>query len=97
MLKLRFTPTAIATIEEIGEYTQLEWGIKQRDKYLNQLDQTFHMLARNPKMGMECSEISPNLQRYPKQKHIIYYRIEGEYITIVRILHERMEPENYFS
>jgi toxin ParE1/3/4 len=96
-MKLRFTPTAIASIEDIGEYTQAEWGVKQRDKYLDMLDSAFHMLTRTPKIGKECNEISPHLRRFPKDKHVIYYRIEGEFITIVRVLHERMEPERYFS
>lgn len=96
-MKLRFTPAAIASIEEIGEYTQSEWGIKQRDKYLDELDKAFHTLTRNPKIGKECSEIAPYLRRFPKGKHMVYYRIEDKFVTIVRILHERMEPEGYFS
>ena len=96
-MKLRFTPTAINSIEDIGEYTQAEWGIKQRDKYLDELDNAFHSLARNPKMGKECNELAPHLRRFPKDKYVIYYRIEGDFVTIIRVLHERMEPERYFS
>lgn len=92
------TEKAKHDLKEIGRFTQKRWGRVQRNKYLTVVDGSFHLLAQNPSMGMDCSEIKPGYQKYPTGSHIIYYRTKpNSRIEIIRVLHKSMDVENQLS
>ena len=51
MGKFRLTQLALADLRSIGRYTQLTWGREQRTRYLEKLDNGFHVLAEQPQRG----------------------------------------------
>lgn len=88
------TNAAKADLKEIGRYTQDNWGLAQRDRYLTMLDESFHKLSGNQLMGQDCSDIRPSYRKYHVGKHFVFYRqLASNQIEIVRILHERMDVE----
>ncbi|MDR3424400.1 MAG: type II toxin-antitoxin system RelE/ParE family toxin [Alphaproteobacteria bacterium] len=80
---------ALERLESIGEYTEKQWGIAQRDKYLEALDKRFHDLARLPLLGRHRNDLKMGLHSFQEGKHVIFYVIEDEGISIIDILHER--------
>jgi toxin ParE1/3/4 len=85
-----------ADLRSIALYTERKWGRDQRNHYLLQFDQCFHLLGENPNLGRACHEISPGYQQYPQSSHIIFYRLAADGTTeIIRILHKRMLPEGH--
>ncbi len=83
---------------EIARYTNLRWGREQRQFYLKQLDDTFHALADNPKLGRCCDEIRRGYFKFPKDEHVIFYRHGTESnIEIIRVLHRRMDADARIS
>lgn len=42
---------------KIAKYTQITWGISQQYDYLKVLDSTFHLLAGDPELGINCNYI----------------------------------------
>jgi toxin ParE1/3/4 len=88
------TQAALADLKEIGCYTESRWGREQRNRYLAFLDEGFHLLAANPLMGRDCSDIREGYRKYVVGKHVIFYRSpDSGLVEITRILHQRMDVE----
>ena len=85
------TNTAKRDLIGIARFTSDRWGTVQRNKYLAQLDNTFHQLADAPMMEMECDFIKPGYRKFPVGSHIIFYLTTQHQIEIVRILHKHMD------
>lgn len=93
MTNFQLSRKAKADLKSIALYTEREWGRDQRNHYVLQFDQCFHLLADNPNLGQACDEISPGYRQYPQGSHIIFYRLApGGIDDIIRILHKRMLP-----
>lgn len=87
---------AKADLKSIALYTEREWGRDQRNQYILQFDQCFHLLAESPSLGQPCDSLSTGYRQYPQGSHIIFYRQSSEGLgDIIRILHKRMLPEGH--
>jgi toxin ParE1/3/4 len=84
-------------LEEILDYTHLEFGFDQAEKYLTELLETFYQLSINPKIGKERNEIKVDLRSFPKGQHVIFYRILVDRIRIVRIMHGNRDLPMYLK
>ncbi|HUX45344.1 MAG TPA: type II toxin-antitoxin system RelE/ParE family toxin [Terracidiphilus sp.] len=80
---------------EIADYTLDTWGAGQAYYYLDSLGACFQQLAHTPEMGRTCDAVRPGYRRIEHEKHIVFYRIEGDGIFISRILHQRMLPARH--
>lgn len=82
---------------EIGEYTQEKWGIEQRNKYLDDIDQRFHQLAENPEypISKDRSELKKGIFSLLINEHIILYRKFSYGVRIVRILNQSMDLKSH--
>lgn len=63
------------------------FGVAQAQAYHDALYNTFDLIARNPGMGRERTELNPPIRVHPFRSHIILYNIEDEDILIVRVRH----------
>lgn len=97
MPSFRLTAKARDDLKSIGHFTQQRWGRDQRNNYLAQLDESFHVLAREPHKGRACNDIREGYRKYRVGRHLIFYRESGGGIEIVRILHQRMDLEAHLS
>jgi toxin ParE1/3/4 len=98
MKSFLLTNAAKADLKAIAIYTQKEWGKNQRNIYLRQIDDTFHILSDKPSTGKLCEEIKPGYRKYPIGSHIIFYRSGNrDCIEIVRILHKRMDADQHLQ
>jgi toxin ParE1/3/4 len=90
----RFVVSAEAQvdIDLIAAYTTDTWSWQQTDRYLSKLEDSFQLLAENPRMGRSCDAISAGLHRHEVGKHVIFYRLKPSGIRVVRILHQQMNP-----
>lgn len=96
MPNFKLSRKAKADLKSIALYTERKWGRDQRNQYILQFDQCFHLLGENPILGQTCDEISPGYRQHPQGSHIIFYRLAAEGIVeIIRILHKRMLPEGH--
>lgn len=95
MLRLIKRPLAEQDLEEIWLYTYGKWGEKQADKYLRELQQVMETILGNPKIGATYDYADIPYRYYSFNHHVIWYRLDGENILVVRILHENMKPERH--
>jgi len=93
MSNFRLTELAVQDLRLIAQYTEATWGRDQRNKYLTEIDDAFHLLAQQPHRGRSCENIRSGYRKYPVGRHLIFYREDDVDIEIIRILHERMDIE----
>lgn len=90
----KLTNAAKADLKSIALFTQKEWGREQRNVYVKQFDDAFHMLADTPLVGKSCDHIKEGYKKFPIGSHVIFYISESSFsIAVVRILHKRMDVE----
>jgi toxin ParE1/3/4 len=87
---VRFSRRAENDLLSISDYTLRTWGKIQAVRYLDDLEACCQTLAYNPALGRPCDDVRPGLRRLEHGKHVVFYRREGRYILIIRILHQSM-------
>ena len=66
------------------------FGDAQAAKYHAELASTFEILAANPELARERSEITPPVRIYPHGSHIIVYLLDDRQdVLIIRVRHSR--------
>ena len=98
MKLFKLTRKAKIDLFQIAKYTEEHWGIDQRNLYLKQFDDIFHLLADNLLAGKSCDYIKYGYRNFPQGSHIIYYK-KGTIskIEIIRILHKSMDVTMRFK
>ncbi|MEZ5494502.1 MAG: type II toxin-antitoxin system RelE/ParE family toxin [Pseudomonadales bacterium] len=92
------THKAKADLRAIALFTEKTWGREQRNLYLKQLDDAFHMLAQNTQAGKTCDDIKIGYKKFPQGSHIIFYKAGNQTsIEIIRILHKHMDVDTQLS
>lgn len=99
MHNIRLTELADADLIGIYIYTHNSWGEPQAIKYTNALKGAFEKIAENPvRIGtVDRSDVRPEYRSYRQQRHLIFYRVVGNTVEIVRLLHDSMDITKHFS
>ncbi|MBU0911525.1 MAG: type II toxin-antitoxin system RelE/ParE family toxin [Gammaproteobacteria bacterium] len=88
---------AMADLRAIAIFTEQRWGKQQRNLYIKQFDDTFHLLAKTPMAGKDCDYIKQGYRKFPQGSHLIFYKdSDSGQIEIVRILHKNVDTEAKF-
>jgi len=61
------------------------------------IEQGIMQLLDNPYIGKARPEIKKDLRSLQIQKHLIFYRVDTEYIDIVGILHSLMDSGKWLD
>jgi len=91
-----FSRRAAADVQEIWGYTADRWGKAQAEIYLGLIESAVEAISSDPKLGRPCNEIRRGYRKYLVGSHILYYRLKGSTVFVVRVLHQRMDPERHF-
>ena len=95
MSRYVLTPKAKDDLSGIWDYTETTWGTRQAEIYVRLIERGINLIAADPRRGRPCDDIRPGYRRFSVGSHVVYFR-EGEgAITVVRILHQRMDPERH--
>lgn len=95
MLEIVKSPLAEDDLLDIWQYSYSKWGEDKAEEYLLQLDGGMRRLSINPMLGKSRNNVRLGYRAIQINRHVIYYRLVDDFIDIVRILHERMIPENH--
>lgn len=89
------TNQAKADLRAIALITEQNWGREQRNLYVKQFDDAFHLLATSPLAGKDCSYLRAGYRKFPQGSHIIFYKTgTASVIEIIRILHKGMDVDS---
>ena len=94
---IRLSRAAESHIEDIWVYSLTEWGEVQAETYAAVIEKALTELAENPCLGRLRPEIRAEYRSFRAGKHIIFYRVSGEIVEILGILHERMDPGRHLE
>ncbi|MGR9248386.1 type II toxin-antitoxin system RelE/ParE family toxin [Rhizobium leguminosarum] len=96
-MKYRTTVEADQDIVELYVLGAEQFGALQSERYVDDLFDTFELLAENPRMARERRELNPPMRLHPYRAHMIAYTIREESILIVRVLHGREDWQSLFA
>lgn len=93
MSEYRISKAAVDDVYKIGLYTEEEWGINQRNNYLDELGAHFSLLAKDfeNRHSKLRNDIREGCYFSPINKHIVVFRRFSYGIRIVRVLHQTMD------
>ena len=95
--RYRITPRAFKDLKAIAHYSLANWGVLQRDAYLDDLEQRFTWLAENPQAGKQRTDVCDGYRSYLQGAHIIFYIVREDVIDIIGVPHQSMDIEGYFE
>lgn len=78
-------------IISIYEYGIEDFGLRQSQKYLIGMHESFQILANSNFIGSDASELMPELRRFTYHSHMIFYFSTEYGVLILRVLHQSMD------
>lgn len=99
MSQYQFTEQAQQDLIQIRRFTIANWGEKQSQHYLCDLEKTLQLLSEMPLMGKSCfDDLGVDVYRFPYGSHVIYYlTTPKETIVLVAVLHKSMVPSKHLE
>lgn len=83
----RLTREAERDVGSIAEMGIEMFGVEQARAYHDTLFHVFDLIADNPGMGRERTELTPPVRVHPFRSHIIVYNVEDADVLIIRVRH----------
>ena len=89
------SPRAKADIEDIWSYTAEKWGGAQAESYILGLKRGIETIAGDPRRGRPCDDLRPGYRKFAVGSHVLFFRLAGDDIDVVRVLHQSMDFEQH--
>ncbi|MGA9796217.1 MAG: type II toxin-antitoxin system RelE/ParE family toxin [Rhizomicrobium sp.] len=89
------SPRARTDLDEIWEYTADKWNAEQADNYIREIWKTIELIGDRPGIGRSCDEIRQGYFKFPVGSHVMFYKKAQMHITVVRIVHRRMDFDSH--
>lgn len=67
------------------------------DRWVDQIDATFELLATQPLMGRARPELADDLRSHPFRRYVIFYLPLKDGIDVVRVLHSARDVDTAFD
>ncbi|SEQ20482.1 type II toxin-antitoxin system RelE/ParE family toxin [Nitrosomonas ureae] len=94
--ELIITNPARDDLEAIAVYSFIKWGEELTTKYTEELYETITNIANNPETGKSRYGVPRVIKGCKSGRHVVFYRIAGQTIFIIRVLHETMDHGRHF-
>jgi len=87
MAEVRLSAAARADLVDVRRYSLAHFGGAAADRYFRGFKRVFILLADRPLIGAAQPEFGPAVRRFTQGSHRIFYRLDGETVRVMRILH----------
>jgi toxin ParE1/3/4 len=91
MMDYVLSPRAQADIDEIWDYSADRWDIDQANRYIAQIRRAIETIATDPRRGRSCDELRRGYRRFSVGSHVLFFRIVGGQLDVVRVLHQSVD------
>lgn len=95
MSEVILSPRAKLDLSEIWDYTLSQWGVDQAEKYVRDLWTMMEMQASDPTKSVDIGDVRKGYRKSRSGSHVIFFKVTGDGIDVVRILHQRMDFERH--
>jgi toxin ParE1/3/4 len=96
-MKLDLTEAAIEDLRSIRAYTLQRWGEQQEQVYIDRLWDRFGELLKDCSPYRFRHDLFPGCQLAAEGKHVILFRIRGEVLEVIRVLHSAMDFKRHLG
>lgn len=94
-MRVTFSRRAKADVRAIWNYTAEFWGEGQAKVYIELIETAVQAIAADPKLGRPCDDVREGVRRHLVGSHMLFYRVKGKGLFMVRILHQKMDFTRY--
>ena len=94
--RLDLTDAAEQDIRGILRSTRSRWGDRRANAYERQLTDALEQLLRYPQLGRRADHFASDLRVHTVGQHVVFYRAIDRVVTVVRLLHVRMDAVSEF-
>jgi len=84
-------------LKDIYQYGLRQWGKVQSDSYLEHTKDQLWSLREQPLIGIDRSELLPDVRSLPIESHTLFYRVTTDRVEIIRVLHGRQDPQPHLK
>ena len=84
-------------LKDIYQYGLRQWGKVQSDRYLENIKDQLWSLREQPLIGVDRSELLPDVRSLPIESHTLFYRVTTDRVEIIRVLHGRQDPQPHLK
>ena len=95
MMRLSYSPAARRDLLSIYKQSARQFGLAQSDRYRTGLLQALNFLAEHPRAAAEHEGYITPFRYHPYQSHMIFYRIDGDVLRIMRVLHQQQDWQSF--
>ncbi len=74
-----------------------EDSIRAADRLLDRFEETFHLIASQPRMGRSRAQLAPELRSFPVGDYLIFYEPLPDGIQVIRVLSGYRDIDSLFS
>ena len=92
--RYRFSPRAVADLEEIWLYSFKTWSLERANRYHHEIIAVVSALAEGTKVGQPV-DIREGYFKCPAGSHFVFYRHNGGSLDVIRVLHQRMDVSKH--
>lgn len=96
MPRITRRPLAETDILEIWDYIADD-NPAAADRWVDQLDAQFRVLATQPLMGRTRNELAPGVRSFPVARYVVYYVPLHDGIDVVCVLHGARDIDAVFN
>lgn len=82
---------------EIIEYGEAEFGAAAADTYHVDIEERFDRLADHPLIGEARDRWGEGVRQLPCNRHRIVYRVQGDTVRIIRVLHHSRDVQKHLK
>ncbi len=96
MNRVVLSPRAKADLNEIWEYSLIQWGVEQAEKYVRELWSVIEAQASELNQSIDVGNVRPGYRKARSGSHVIFLKVTIEGIDVMRILHRKMDFDRHF-
>ena len=94
MPRLEVSSRAERDIDDLYRFGIVQYGLRLADDYVQLLHRRMGQLEQFPLLGVERSDVRPNIRLLVFKAHNIPYRVISNRVLIVRVLHRAADWAN---
>ena len=95
--EVRFSNAAETDLADIDEFSATHFGEDTGEAYMRGFDEAFARLADFPSVGPSWPEPRSALRCLVHRSHRIFYRLTGEGVFILRVLHHAQDARRHLD
>lgn len=94
-MKVRLRARARRDLDGILDYSIAEHGVAVATEYLRAIGEALERLAVFPELGAPRPDHTPTMRSLPVREHRIFYVLTDRGVSVVRVLHKRMDATRH--